>query len=89
MKLSAILAALLAIGLASVCHAQPLSSADSSVEWKAAHSRQIVRAVISQVTNGGYHVRGIRPDEIFAESLLKPNHNNKRFPVRLAGENSR
>ena len=65
MKLSAILAALLATELAGVCQAQPLSSADSSVEWKAAHSKQIVRAVISEVTphklpDGLHRYAGIR-----------------------------
>lgn len=65
MKLSVILATLLAMGPATVCQAQPVSSADSSVEWKAARSKQIVRAVISEVTphklpDGLHRYSGIR-----------------------------
>lgn len=65
MRLPVILAALLVTAPATVCHAQPVSSADSSVEWKAAHSKQIVRAVIAKVTphklpDGLHRKAGIR-----------------------------
>lgn len=59
------LAGLLALAGADVSRAQPVSSSSSSVEWKAAHSKRVVRAVIDDVSahalpDGLHREAGIR-----------------------------